>query len=456
MIDAHPALVASSPQAPVTDWFSGDDFHHNGAFFLPHCFNFIAGFGKARPEPTKKGSRQPFDHGTPDGYDFFLKMGSLANADPKYLHGEIAFWKDLMAHGSFDEFWKARNLRAHIHDIRPAVLTVGGWFDAENLYGSLETFKKADASKTGGPNHICMGPWNHGGWSRGDGDKLGDLTFNAKTSEYFRENVEFPFFEFYLKGKGHDNLAKAVVFETGTNRWRKYDSWPPKGAVETAFRFAPQHQLIPIFANQPVESGNADAFVSDPAKPVPFIEQTLIGMPSDYMTRDQRFAERRSDVLSYTTPVLDRDVTIAGPIEAELWVSTTGTDADWIVKVIDVYPPDYPDHDPNGIVKMGNYHQLVRAEVMRGKFREGLDKPKPFEPGKPTLVKFSLPDANHTFRPGHRIQVQVQSSWFPLVDRNPQTFCDIYAAKDSDFKAQTHKVFYDDTHPSKVSVRVVK
>jgi putative CocE/NonD family hydrolase len=461
MIDAHPALVASSPQAPVTDWFSGDDFHHNGAFFLPHCFNFMAGFGKARSEPTKRGPRNPFDHGTPDGYDFFLQMGSLANADAKYFHGEIAFWKELMAHGTFDEFWKARNLRQHIHDIRPAVLTVGGWFDAENLYGALETFKKAENGKTGGPNCICMGPWNHGGWSRGDGEKLGDLHFASKTGEYFREQVELPFFEFHLKGKGNGKLAKAVVFETGTNRWRKYDAWPPKGAVLTPLvpqwkRYLALGKEGYIFDNGNIDDLGYDEFTSDPSKPVPFIEQTLIGMPNDYMTRDQRFASRRPDVLTYTTPVLENDVTIAGPIDVELWVSTTGTDADWIVKVVDVYPADFPDADPASTTKMGNYHQLVRAEIMRGKFREGLDKPKPFEPGKPTLVKFSLPDANHTFRPGHRIQVQVQSSWFPLVDRNPQTFGDIYAAKDSDFKAQTHKVYRDAEHPSKVTVRVVK
>jgi putative CocE/NonD family hydrolase len=456
MIDAHPALVAASPQAPVTDWFAGDDFHHNGAFFLPHCFNFMAGFGKARPEPTKKGSRDRFDHGTPDGYDFFLQMGPLANADAKFFKGEIAFWKELMAHGSNDEFWQARNLRAHIKDIRPAVLTVGGWFDAENLFGALETFKKAEVGKTGGPNSICMGPWSHGGWSRGDGDKLGDLQFASKTGEYFREQVELPFFEFHLKGKGDGKLAKAIMFETGTNRWRKYESWPPNGATPTEYKFGPKQQLLPTDWSPPANEGDSDSFVSDPSKPVPFIEQTLIGMPGDYMTRDQRFAARRPDVLTYTGPVLENDLTIAGPIDVELWVSTTGTDADWIVKVIDVYPPDYPDPDPNATVKMGNYHQLVRAEIMRGKFREGLDKPKPFEPGKPTLVKFTLPDACHTFRPGHRVQVQVQSSWFPLVDRNPQTFCDIYAAKESDFQAQTHKVYRDAEHPSKVTVRVVK
>ena len=458
MIDAHPALVAVSPQAPVTDWFVGDDFHHNGAVFLPHLFNFMANFGRPRPEPVKKSQRTPFDHGTPDGYQFFLDMGPLANADPKYLKGQVAFWNEVMKHGAYDEFWQARNVRQHVKGIKPAVMTVGGWFDAENLFGALETFKRVEATGVPkGGNTLVMGPWVHGGWSRGDGDKLGDASFRAKTAEYYREKVELPFFEYHLKGKGDGTVPKAWVFETGTNVWRKFDAWPPKGAKPTSFLFDRGGKLKqPDGESTTLALGDFDEFVSDPAKPVPFIGKTAIGMAQEYMTADQRFAARRPDVLVYRTPVLEQDLTVAGPVEVELHVGTTGTDADWVVKLIDVYPDDAEDPTPNPTeVKMGGYQQLVRGDVFRGKFRNSFEKPEPFEPGKVATVKFALPDTLHTFRAGHRVMVQVQSTWFPLVDRNPQTFCDIYTAKESDFKKQTHRVYRSDEHPSKVTVRVV-
>ena len=449
MIDAHPALKAASPQAPVNDWFIGDDFHHNGCLFLPHAFNFMYGFGAARPEPTKKVSRPNFDHGTPDGYQFFLDLGPLKNVDPKYYKGEIAFWNTMMKHGNYDEFWQAHNLRPHIKNIKPAVLTVGGWFDAENLFGALETFKQSEKTKTDGPNHLVMGPWNHGGWYRMDGDKLGDLNFGSKTGEQYRDTIEFPFFEYHLKGIAGTKLAKANVFETGTNRWRKFDSWPPKESVKQSLVLASEGKIE--------SSGNGndtfEEFVSDPAKPVPFMEKTMASMPGDYMTYDQRFAGRRPDVVVFQGPVLESDMTLAGPVEVNLNVSTTGTDADWCVKLIDVYPGDYPDADPNPSgVRMGGYQQLIRGEIFRGKFRNSFSKPEPFERNKPTLVKFTMPDILHTLRPGHRLMVQVQSSWFPLADRNPQTFCDIYSADEKDFKKQTHRIY----HGSSVTVGVVK
>jgi putative CocE/NonD family hydrolase len=464
MIDAHPALKAASPQAPVTEWFIGDDWHHNGAFMLPHAFNFMFGFGKARPEPTRKFGRTPFDHETPDGYKFFLEMGPLKNADKKYYKGEIAFWNEVMQHGSYDDFWKARNVRQHIKNIKPAVLTVGGWFDAENLFGALETFKHAEANnppKAG--NHLVMGPWVHGGWNRQDGDKLGDVQFNAKTAEFYRDKIEFPFFEYHLKSTLTPQHPKAWVFETGTNTWRKYDAWPPKEATATSYHLGADGKLRSASdAGQRVSAGANgaaafDEYVSDPAKPVPFINKTTIGMAQEYMTADQRFAAARPDVLVYQTGVLTNDLTIAGPIEVELYVSTTGTDADWVVKVIDVYPDDYPDPDPNPTqVKMGGYQQLVRGDVFRGKFRNSFEKPEPFEPGKPTLVKFKLPDTLHAFRPGHRLMIQVQSTWFPLIDRNPQTFCDIYTADEKDFQKQTHRVYHDASHPSHVTFGVLR
>ncbi len=460
MIDAHPAVKAVSPQAPVTDWFIGDDFHHNGCLFLPHCFNFMYGFGKARPEPTKKSSRTPFEHGTPDGYKFFLEMGPIKNADAKYYKGEIAFWNEVMAHPNYDDFWKVRDIRRHIKNVKPAVLTVGGWFDAEDLFGALEVFKKTEANNPPKNNTLVMGPWVHGGWAGGKGDHLGDVQFNANTSEYYRERIEFPFFEYHLKGKGENKCPKAWVFETGTNVWRKLDAWPPKAAKATHFYFH-KNELSAALPSPPTSgtevSLQADEFTSDPAKPVPTMNRIDIGMPREYMTADQRFAAARPDVLVYQTSPLTHDLTIAGPIEVELYVSTTGTDADWVVKVIDVYPDDYPDPFPNPLgVKMGGYQQLVRGEPFRGKFRNSFEKPEPFKPGEAAKVKFTMPDVYHTLRPGHRLMVQVQSSWFPLSDRNPQTFCDINKADASAFKKQTHRVYRDANHPSRITVGVMK
>lgn len=459
MIDAHPALKAASPQAPINDWFVGDDFHHNGVLFLPHCFNFMANFGKPRPGPTKTFPYLKFEHGTPDGYDFFLKMGPLANADAKYLKGEVAFWNEAMKHGTYDEFWKARNLRPHLKDVKPAVLTVGGWFDAENLFGALETYKNVKKQSPEVPaNTLVMGPWVHGGWSRDDGDKLGDVKFNSKTSPYYREHIELPFFEYHLKGKGNWKPPEAWVFETGTNVWRKYDAWPPKGAERATLYLRDNGHLIRDRRPDSAANGEAfDEFVSDPAKPVPYYDKTAIGMEKEYMDADQRFASHRPDVLGYQTGVLTDDLTIAGPIQVTLHVSTTGTDADWVVKLIDVYPDDYPDPDPNPTnVKMGGYQQLVRGDIFRGKFRNGFEKPEPFEPGKPAVVKFTMNDTCHCFRTGHKVMVQVQSTWFPLADRNPQTFCDIYTAKESDFKRATHRVYHSADMPSEVTVQVVK
>jgi len=454
MIDAHPALKASSPQAPVTDWFIGDDWHHNGALFLPHIFNFMAVFGRPRTGPVKKFDYR-FDHETPDGYQFFLNLGSLANADKRYFKGEVAFWNEVMKHGTYDNFWKARNVRQHLKNIRPAVMTVGGWFDAENLFGALETFKKVEMTSEGRPNVLVMGPWLHGGWSRGEGESLGDVSFNSKTSAYFREHIEFPFFEFHLKGVGEFKHPKAWVFETGTNQWRKHDAWPPRSAKSRSLYLHAQEKLSWTKPEE-TEAEGYDEYISDPKKPVPYLDKIVIGMSPEYMVADQRFAARRTDVLAYRTDVLEEDVTIAGPIQVDLHVSTTGTDSDWIVKLIDVYPDDYPDPNPNPKgVRMGGYQQLVRGDVMRGKFRNSFENPEPFTPGKPTKVSFTMQDSHHTFRTGHRIMVQVQSSWFPLVDLNPQTFVDIYQAKESDFQKATQRVYHSREMPSRLSVLVL-
>ncbi|QEL16123.1 CocE/NonD family hydrolase [Limnoglobus roseus] len=463
MIDAHPAMKACSPQAPVTDWFVGDDFHHNGCLFLPHGFNFLAGFGKPRPEPVRTpADRGRFDHGTPDGYEFFLNLGPLANADKKYFKGQVAFWNEMMEHGTYDEFWKAKNIRQHLKNVKPAVMTVGGWFDAENLFGALECYKNTEKGSPENKNNtLVMGPWDHGGWNRGDGSSLGNARFGSKTAEFYREKIELPFFKKHLKGEGEFAAPEAWVFESGTNVWRKYDAWPPKESKEMKYYFQEGSSLLPLDHRPGMLLGgvlsNQDEFVSDPAKPVPFIERTSTRMDYEYMTADQRFASRRPDVLVYQTPELTEDLTLAGPIDVELHVSTTGTDADWIVKVVDVFPADYPDADPNPAgVKMGGYQMLIRGEPFRGKFRNSFSKPEAFEPGKPTTIKFTMPDICHTFRPGHKLMVQVQSTWFPLLDRNPQTFCDIYHATEKDFVKATHTVYRSPSQVSGITVRLVK
>jgi putative CocE/NonD family hydrolase len=451
MIDAHPALKAASPQAPICDWFVGDDFHRNGVFWLPHLFNFITRFGRTRQGPWKK-DLPAFDHGTPDGYDFFLKLGPLSNADKKYFKGDIPFWNEVMEHPNYDKFWQARNLRPHIKKIKPAVMTVGGWFDAENLFGALETHRCVEANQPGDANVLVMGPWFHGGWNQSDGKSLGHVSFDAATSVQYREQFELPFFEYHLKGKGQKH-QKAIVFETGTNVWRKFDSWPPKGVKARSFYLRENGKLSSDAAGEGKEA--FDEYVSDPNKPVPFQEKIDIGMSADYMVADQRFASRRTDVLTFQTEPLEEDLTLAGPIEVELHVSTTGTDSDWVVKVIDVYPDDYPDPKPNPQqVKLGGFQQLLRGEVMRGKYRNSFEKPEPFEPGKPARVKWKMQDVYHTFRTGHRLMVQVQSSWFPLADRNPQTFVDIYKAKESDFKKATQHVYRTRELMSRVTVQV--
>jgi putative CocE/NonD family hydrolase len=450
MIDAHPALKAVSPQAPIADWFAGDDWHHNGALFLPHAFDFFAFFGHPRPEPSKTAPKERFDYGTPDGYAFYLELGPLANIDKKHFKGDVPFWTEMLQHANYDDFWAARNLRPHLKDIRPAVLTVGGWFDAENLYGALEVYKSVEASSPRATNVLVMGPWLHGGWSRGDGSSLGPIAFNANTSAHFREQIEFPFFQYYLKGKGSPNFSEARVFETGTNQWREFDAWPPRKTRPRSLFLGATGRL----GFEPPEDhgdGAFDEYISDPAHPVPFVEQVTSKMTGDYMIQDQRFASRRPDVLAYQSEVLTEDLTLVGPIQVRFFVSTSGTDSDWVVKLIDVYPGDFGGASPTN-APLGGYQQLVRGDVMRGKFRNSLISPEPFVPGEPTPLNFRLNDIAHTFRTGHRLMIQVQSTWFPLVDRNPQTFVDISTAKESDFQKATQRVYRSQDRPSHLEV----
>jgi uncharacterized protein len=468
IIDSHPALKAASPQAPITDLFMGDDAYHGGAFMLAANFGFYAEF-KPQENPELPAKTVPFDYGTQDGYEFYLNAGSLDNLS-KYLHGDTALWNDQVRHDTYDDYWKVRNLAPHMKNIHCAVLTVGGWFDAEDLQGPFSTFHSIDKNNPGIFNALVVGPWVHGGWARLDGEHLGRVEFNANTGDYYRSNILFPFFEQYLKGESSANLPKAYVFETGTNVWRKYSTWPPKEATQKTLYL---HANGVLSFDPPADYPPFDEYVSDPAKPVPFVNYVAEDVPQEYMVSDQRFASTRTDVLLYQTPVLQEDVTIAGPISPRLFVSTSGTDSDFDVKLIDVYPPDYPDSKldasrdadkpPSDFPRdvppppfiMGGYQQLVRGEPFRGKFRHSFEKPEPFTPGKVEEINATFPDINHTFRRGHRIMVQIQSSWFPLTDRNPQTFLNIPDAKPSDFVKATERIHHTKAEPSGIGIDVL-
>ncbi len=453
MIDAHPALKAVSPQAPIADW-RYDDFFHHGAFFLPHNFNFFASFGRPRPEPTKDRSGNRFDHGTPDGYQFFLDVGPVSNLDRDYLKGDVAFWTEVLQHPNDDAFWRARDILPHLHNVAPAVLTVGGWFDAEDLYGPLAIYRSTEEKNSGVWNGIVMGPWSHGGWHRTDGDRLGNVSFEKKNSHWYQDTVEFPFFQHHLNGGPAPELAEATMFNTSANEWRFFDAWPPADRSVRSLYF---HESGALSWDEPSSTGS-DSYVSDPSKPVPFTETISTGMTREYMTDDQRFAGRRTDVLVYQTEPLEEDITLAGPILADLWVSTTGEDADWVVKLIDVFPPDFADNDfKKDGMHMGGYQMMVRSEVIRGRFRNDYANPEPFTPNEPARVDLPLQDVLHTFKKGHRIMVQVQSTWFPLVDRNPQTWVDnIFFASEDDFRAQTHTVHRAPGMASRLEVGVIE
>jgi hypothetical protein len=445
-LSGHPALKAVSPQAPVTEWFIGDDWRHNGTFFLAHAFGFFSSFGRP-PTGENEVPGPSFDYATPDGYDFFLRMGPLANADEKFFKGQIAGWQDLVSHETYSGYWKARDPLPYLKNITAAVMTVGGWFDAEDVYGPPHTYEALRTQSPGTVNILVEGPWSHGQWNHDSGEYLGDVHFGQKTGDFFREHIEFPFFQRFLKDKDEEKLPGAFVFETGRNEWHKFESWPPKNVVQKTLYLQSAGNLS---FQPPSASGEEfDEYVSDPAKPVPHISWISTAMTYEYMTGDQRFASTRTDVLVYQTEPLEEEVTVAGPLTASLYVSTTGTDSDWVVKLIDVYPGNYPDPGlamrpqrvPPKSVRMGGYQQLVRGEPFRGKFRKSFEKPVPFDPGKPDKVEFQLPGVFHTFRRGHRIMVQVQSSWFPLVDRNPQKFVEIDEAKPSDFQKATQRVY---------------
>ena len=447
----HPAVVAVSPQAPVTDWFIGDDFHHNGAFLLMDAYVFYIqrGFGTPRPEPTTNSYDKGYQPKTKDTYKFFLETGALPNFT-KLTGDSVAFWKELMSHPNRDEFWMKRNARVGLFDVKPAMLVVGGLFDAEDCFGAWNTYKATEKQSPKTDNRLVMGPWSHGQWGAHNANSLGNVQFGANTSKWYQDSIEIPFFNYHLKGKGSvDNLKDATIFFSGENTWKRFDKWPPAAKTKTLYL-----QQSGRLAWKRPASGST-SYVSDPAKPVPYIEDISAERTATYMTDDQRFAAMRPDVLVFQTDVLDEDVTVAGPLVADLFVSMTGTDADFVVKLIDVFPDDF-SYSENDKYVMSGYQMLVRGEVFRGKFRNSFSKPEPFVPGKVTEVKYELPDIAHTFKKGHRIMVQVQSSWFPLVDRNPQKFVDIYHAKDSDFQKSTIKLYHDASHASGIVLPVLE
>jgi len=464
MIDAHPALVAVAPQAPVTDYYMGDDSYHNGAFMLAHRFAFYQGFRLRQGDPAPPPAATPFQFGTPDGYDFYLEMGSLANADEKYFKHKQPLWNLNLDHTTYDEVWQSRAIWKHLANIKPAVMLVGGWYDTEDPQGLLRQHEFMESHNPPAVDMLVMGPWNHGGFARGDGDRLGNVNFGSKTALYYREKIELPFFLYYLKGRGDGKFPKAYVFQTGMNQWRKFDEWPPAAAKAVSLYLDAKGKL----AWQQPEQAAFDEYLSDPNKPVPYIGALATRVLNSYMTEDQRFAAARPDVLVYRSAVLDGDIQVWGPIAVDLKVSTTGTDSDFDVKVIDVYPGDAVDYNspaaaateggaPAAVAApspMGGYQQLVRGEPFRGKFRKSFEKPVPFEPGKPDRIAFNLPDVGHTFRAGHRIMVQIQSSWFPLTDRNPQKFMDIPKALSMDFVKATQRVYFGGAEGSKITVRV--
>ncbi len=443
-INSHPALKAASPQAPVSDWFVGDDFHHNGALFLMDAVSF-ARFGQSKE--VTASANPPYLNTAGDPYHFFLKEGALGDLTEKYFKETDGLWKYVMEHGVYDEYWQARSLPAHMRNVKCAVMVVGGWFDAEDCWGAINTYKATAAQNRNIPCMLVEGPWYHGMWSRAPGKTFGDMDWGQPTSTYFQDEIEFPFFDAYLRGEGRGHFGGARVFETGANRWRSFPQWPPRGLRETSLALQGGKRLV-IGEPAGIAGSGYDEYVSDPADPVPYQGGKITGRTREYMLDDQRFAEQRADVETYSTEPLKAGMTIAGPINAELFVSSTGTDADFIVKVIDVFPDDAPG-------KLAGYEMLVRAEVMRSRFRDSYSNPAPLTPDKVERVSYALPDVCHTFKPGHRLMVQIQSSWFPLVDRNPQQYIDIYHARSDDFKKATIRIYHDGVHQSRLRVGVL-
>ncbi len=445
-IDSHPALKAISPQAPVTDLY-WDDVYRNGAFLLAHWFKFMNSVGQERQGLIEKWPDPIFEIKTTDAYKFFMDVGPLKNINESYFKEKSQFWNDLIRHPNYDQFWQKRNIRPHLKNIEAAVMVVGGLFDREDLFGSWHTYEMIEKQNPDTFNILVMGPWFHGGWHRSEGNDLGDMDFGFPTSEYFQKNVDLHFFNHFLKDQQSElHLPEALMFETGANRWRQFDQWPPASAEKTRFYF---HNAGGLSSEKPTENTDAyDSYISDPDKPVPHTKDNSQWLNKTFYTEDQRFASRRPDVLVYQTGILEEDLTLAGAIHANLFVSTTGTDSDWIVKLIDVFP--------DNLEEKSNQQNLIRAEVFRGRFRESFERPQPFTPNEVAEISFELLDVFHTFKRGHRIMVHVQSTWFPFIDRNPQKYVpNIFEAQQDDFIKVTNRLYRSSRYPSNIEVAVL-
>lgn len=457
----HPALKAVSPQAPVTNWFLGDDFHHNGAFFQMDGFAFYSSFGKPRPFPTTVGPT-PFEYYTHDNYKFYLEAGSLKKL-ASLIGDSVKFWHELYQHPNYDAWWQARDARRATAHLEPAMLWVGGNFDAEDNWGAWNAYRAAEENNRGKAfNKIVMGPWYHGQWASNDGTHMGNVRWGANTSDWYQQNIEIPFFNYYLKQKGNaPNIAEANIFITGENQWHQFDQWPPKNAATQNLYLQDNGKLG---WNGSTSKSGFSEYVSDPNKPVPYTEDVHFQRTREYMTDDQRFAARRPDVLVFQTDTLANDVTVTGPVVADLFTSITGTDADYVVKLIDVFPDYFSYGDERAVARrerslsypMGGYQMLVHGEIFRGKYRKSFENPTPFTPNKIEEVKYRVGDVAHTFKKGHRIMVQIQSTWFPLVDRNPQKFENIYAADAKDFQKETIRIYHNVAKNSKLILPILK
>jgi len=480
MVNAHPALQASSPQASPSDMFIGDDWHHNGAFRLMYAFAWLSNNARRRDQPTEQRNRR-FDYGTPWGYDFFLDIGPLANINELFFHNDVPAWNEFMEHGAYDDYWQNQNALVSLEDITHPVLNVAGWFDAEDFYGPTSIYYTLEETNPTNQSTLVVGPWLHGGWRSMSGASLGCIGFDTATSETFQGEMQYPFFSHFLRDEGDWEGTEAIVFETGTNEWRRFDRWPPPGVEHRSLYFGADGSLswdapsatpatasISASPSAAATAGDAsgkpgavvnpetyDEYISDPAKPVPFSAEYRTTQGHLWMIEDQRFAATRPDVLVYESEVLTEEVTIAGPIIATLHASTSGTDADWIVKLIDVLPGDTPDN-PDCPVPMGDFQMLLAGEVFRAKFRNSYESPEPMVPGEPTRIEFDLRDRFHTFKAGHRIMVQVQSSWFPVIDRNPQTFVDIYTATEENFQTATQTIYRSPELPSHLTLGILR
>lgn len=450
-LSGHPAVKAVSPQAPVTDWFRGDDFHHNGALAVLDAFGFYRSFGLPRPKPVMQYQNVNSKFSS-DSYDFFLKAGTLSDIKKNYFGDSIKFWNDLYAHPNLDEFWEARNPLHHLKNVMPAVLVVGGLFDAEDCFGAWKTFTTLQAQSPTSKKMLVMGPWFHGNWGgRGDGSGIGNVKFREKTAEWYQNEFEIPFFQKYLENASTKMTGGNVnIFVTGENNWYDFEVWPPKDVTPMKLYLTENKKL----SKSPSEiKKGSDVYISDPAHPVPYRSDIGWNSTREYMLDDQRFASQRTDVLTYQTEILTEDVSALGPVLADLFTRISTSDADFVVKIIDVFPDNFSEYTSKN-VPMGGYQMLVRGEIMRGRYRNSFSTPRAFEPGKEDRVKYELPDIAHTFRKGHRIMVQIQSSWFPLFDMNPQKMVDIYHCKKSDYVKSAIEILRDKNHPSSVTLYV--